>query len=103
MAVAIALDRRECGGSYAEACMIVAAVISGLAADLWPGDRIDRKRFAELWARYGSGTATALHVSVPLLTQWLRSERRTAVAEAIESSRPEMLGAGHFSRILVGT
>jgi hypothetical protein len=29
MDIAVALNRRECGGSYVEACMIVAAVTAG--------------------------------------------------------------------------
>jgi hypothetical protein len=101
--VACALDRRECGGTYAEACMIIAAILSGLAADLWPGEGIDRKRFVELWVRYGTSMPTTAWVSVPLLTQWLRSENRTDEARAIEEARPEMFGPGHFARVLVGT
>ena len=103
MDVACALDRRQCGGSYAEACMIVAAIISGLAADLWPGDGIDRKRFVELWVRYGQTIPTAAHVSMPLLTQWLDGESRRAEARAIENSRPEMFGAGFSSRVVTGS
>ncbi len=103
MDIAAALDRRECGGSYMEACMIVAAVISGLAADLWPGDGIDRARFVELWVHYGSGVPTATWTSVPLLTQSLRVEGRVSEAQAIEASRPEMFGLGYSSRVLVGT
>src|SRR5512138_640924 len=65
--VAQALDRGECGGSYAEACIIMASVISGIASDLWPGKGLDRKRFVELWARYADPALSPNLISVPLL------------------------------------
>jgi len=50
------LNSGECGGSYAEAVIILCGVLSGIAADTWPGIRKDRKRFVELLTKEnGSG------------------------------------------------
>lgn len=67
IALAERLAKGECGGSYAEAFLILSAVISGIAADLWPGEQIDRARFVELWARYSEPSLNANLISVPLL------------------------------------
>ena len=83
--------------------MIVAAVLSGLAADLWPGDGIDRKRFVELWVQYGQNIPSATFVSLPLLTQWLDGEGRQGEARRVEASRPEMFGPGYSTRVVTGT
>ena len=47
-AIALDLDRGKCGGSYGEAALIFGAVISALAAEVWPGQGIDRMRFVQL-------------------------------------------------------
>jgi hypothetical protein len=101
--VAEALDKRECGGSYVEACIITGALLSGIAADLWPGDGIDRVRFAELWARFGWDIPSACHISVPLLSEYLRQKGREEEADTIEKARPEMFGPGYSTVVPLGS
>lgn len=50
LAVAAALEQGACGGSYAEACVLVSSLISAVASFVWPGQRMDRKRFVEACA-----------------------------------------------------
>ena len=64
------LAKGECGGSSSEAILILSSLLSGIAADLWPGKGIDRVRFIELWVRY-SKIARSNHVSIPLLIDHL--------------------------------
>lgn len=98
--VATALEAGECGGTYVDAMVIMASLLSGIASDLWPGPGQDKKRFVELWTLFGEPGAT--RVSVPLLTQWLRSMGRNAEAGAIEGlHRNEFFWPGSTS-VLVG-
>lgn len=98
--VADALAKGGCGGDYIDAVMIMAALISGIASDVWPGTGNDKRRFVELWIEY-SGPEARL-VSVPLLTQWLRDEGRAPEAVAIEEvHQPEYFWAGSTS-VLAG-
>ena len=46
------LAQGECGGGYGDAIIVLSSVISGIAAALWPGERIDRQRFAQVWWTY---------------------------------------------------
>lgn len=57
-------------GTYADGVVIVSAVISGIAAALWPGGR-DAARFAELWARYADASLSPNLVSAVLVAQYL--------------------------------
>jgi hypothetical protein len=98
--VAQALNGGECGGSYAEACIIVSAVLSGIASDLWPGEGLDRRRFVELWARYADPGMSPNLVSVPLLIRWLREQGRSSEAQSIEAARPHTFGPGYSDRVL---
>lgn len=100
LAVAAALDEGACGGSYAEACILVAGVISSVASFIWPGERIDRKRFVEAWARFADGDAA--RISLPLLVRTLREAGRLDEAAALERVRPLMFGAGYGVRVLTG-
>ena len=52
--LALRLNSGECGGTYAEAVIILCSVLSGIAADVWPGRNKDRKRFVELLVKYSS-------------------------------------------------
>jgi hypothetical protein len=45
IAFAKRLNEGECGGHYGDAMLILSAVLSGLAADQWPGKWKDRRRF----------------------------------------------------------
>jgi hypothetical protein len=102
LGVAKALNKGKCGGSYGDACIIMGAVLSAIAAELWPGDRIDGVRFVELWACFSWDIPTACHISVPLLVEDLHAQRRHAEAKVIEQARPEILEAGYVTRLVVG-
>lgn len=71
-AIALQLARGGCGGSYGEAMLILCAAISALAAEVWPGKRIDQKRFVELLKDFAPATLVATQVSVPMLVWHLR-------------------------------
>ena len=71
--VAAELARGHCGGSYGDAALILCSCISALAAEVWPGESIDRKRFVELLIQYTPAQLAATRVSVPLLVSDLRS------------------------------
>jgi hypothetical protein len=101
LGVARALDQGECGGSYAEACMIISGVISAMASYVWPGEQIDRKRFVELWVRFSGGSNTT-RVSLPLLIQALMKDRRLSEAETLRRSRHQMFGPGYGCRVVAG-
>lgn len=88
-AVAQRLSDGQCGGTYAEAILITSSLISGMAADLWPGDRIDRFRFVEFWARFAHPELNANLISLPLLLDTLRGSDRPTEAEAVRLLRPE--------------
>ncbi len=100
LSVAASLDKGECGGGYLEACVIISSLISGIASLVWPGERIDRKRFVEAWQRF-SGTPEAYRVSLPLLTRSLLPTRRTE-AMALQQLRGGMFGAGYGARVVTG-
>jgi hypothetical protein len=101
--VALKVAAGGCGGGYTEAAIVLAALSSGISADVWPGESIDRKRFVELWAKRADSQLEPLKISVPLLTQDLRVKGDCAAAESIEGARPDMFGLGYSTRILVGS
>ena len=72
-----------------------------MAADLWPGEGKDRKRFVELWSMYAPAKYAPNRISVPLLVDRLDQTQRRAEAEALRASRPGMFGPGGDSRVLV--
>lgn len=98
--VASALAAGKCGGTYVDAAIIVAALLSGIASEVWPGLRNDRQRFIELWATFGE--PETLRVSVPLLTQTLRLTGSIPEAEAIEAMHADEFFWPGSARVLVG-
>ena len=74
--VAIRLSRGESGGSYGEAVLILCAALSALAADVWPGTGIDRKRFVQLLKRFSPPHLSSTLISVPILAAHLRQKRK---------------------------
>lgn len=102
LGVALALAKGQCGGSYSDACILISSIVSGIAADLWPGPSIDRRRFIEAWAQYADPTLSPLLVSTPLLAESLRQAGRSAEAEVLEALRPLAFGPGHRSRVVIG-
>jgi len=101
---AMMLGNGQCNGDYSDACVLLSALLSGIAAELWPGkDHIDGKPFVELWARYTDPNLEPVLISVPFARQFLRKSQRYNDVEAIEKARPDMFGLGHSGRILLGS
>lgn len=90
----------QCGGSYSDACILISGMVSGIAADLWPREGIDKKRFIEVWARYADPALSPLLISTPLLVDFLRRNRRVQEAKTIEALRAQAFGPGHQSRVV---
>lgn len=84
--VAIRLSRGEAGGGYAEAVILVCAVLSALSAELWDGRGIDRVRFIEMLVRVGLNSSDCTTVSIPLLVQHLNNSSRKLEALQIQSA-----------------
>lgn len=97
-AIAVKLDGGACGGSYGEAVLILCAALSALAAEVWPGTGIDRKRFIQLLKRFSPPHLSPTLISVPILAAYLRKKRRKG---ALKRLRRSFLDFGH-SRVLVG-
>ena len=100
--VSLALGRGECGGAYSDAMILLSSAISGIAADLWPGERIDQVRFIETWVRYSDPPLMANRFSIPLLRQHLQSQGKTGEVAAIDAMRPKLFGPGYGSKVLTG-
>lgn len=82
VAVAERLANGECGGTYGDAVLVLSALVSGIAAELWPGEGLDRKRFVEIWARYGDASLHPNRISLPLLVEALRAENGATAEKA---------------------
>jgi hypothetical protein len=92
------LARGECGAGYGESVLVLSAAISAMAAEAWPGERIDRRRFIEFVVRFSGGSVRPETISVPLLVGKLRDTK--AIAE-VSSIRKAFADFQH-SRILIG-
>ncbi len=77
--IAVASDLREgkCGGAIQDAILILSGAISAIASEVWPGDKIDRKRITEVLVRYASNSPHPSMVSVPLLCQGAELDQAT--------------------------
>lgn len=79
-----------CGGSYGDAILILSAILSSLAADLWPGERKkDRLRFVEIWAIYSPPELTPNLISVPLLLDSLEKKGHHDLVEKVCGTHPQ--------------
>ncbi len=74
IAIARKLNDGQCGGSYGESLIILCSVVSALAAEVWPGKRIDRVRFVEVLKEYSPQGLSVTQVSIPLLIGHTESE-----------------------------
>ncbi len=100
---ALMLDEGQCNGSYSDACVLLSALLSGIAAELWPGnDRIDGRRFAELWFRFCPKELQPIQLSVPLLRRSFLKSGQQQEAKLLEERRPDMFNLGHGSLVLRG-
>jgi hypothetical protein len=100
LAVAAQLEQGALGGGYAEACLLLFGVVSGLSAAAWPGKKKDRKRFIELLVRHGNAPPSAARISAPLLCADLRRTGKVAEAVVLEGLRPRALGRANNGTIL---
>jgi len=82
--LALRLNNGECGGSYAESVIILCSVLSGIAADIWPGRMQDRKRFVELLIKYTGVALNCQKVSVPLLVGAVRNSGDIQLADRVK-------------------
>lgn len=84
--IALHLARRECGGSYGEAVIILCAAISAMAADAWPGRAKDRVRFVQLLKEFAPASSVVTRISIPLLVGSLRQQDRDTERSALEEA-----------------
>ncbi|MFA6051347.1 MAG: hypothetical protein WC762_02025 [Methylobacter sp.] len=82
--LALRLNNGDCGGSYAEAVIILCSVLSGIAAEVWPGRNQDRNRFVELLVKYTDASFNCQKVSVPLLVGAVRNNGDIQLADKIK-------------------
>ena len=82
--IALRLASGECGGSYAEAVIILSAVVSATAAEAWPGGGIDRKRFVEFIKNHCDAKFKPVLISVPLLIGHLRDNGKTSESNSLQ-------------------
>jgi hypothetical protein len=80
--------------------MILCAVLNSLAAEIWDGRGIDKKRFIEMLVGWGSSPMELRTISIPLLVQELE---RMGLPECQDAQllRGELLGSD-VTRILAG-
>ena len=102
LAVARALNAGGCGGFYYEACLLAAALSSGLSAIAWPGEGQDKVRFVQAWATLADPRLTAVRISLPFLVRSLIEDERYQEVRQIEALRPDMLGPGDEDRVVTG-
>jgi hypothetical protein len=96
--LALKLSRGESGGSYAEAVLILCAALSALAAEVWPGTGIDRRRFVHLLKRFAPPRLSSTLVSVPILAGYLRKKRKKGALKRLQQAH---LNFGH-SQVVTG-
>lgn len=85
--LAEALNGGACtNGTYAEGIIILCSIISAVAAELWPGRKIDRPRFIETIVRYSTPQLIATRISLFLLYQSLLDSKKLEVASQLKES-----------------
>lgn len=84
--IALRLYAGECGGSYGESMMILCAVLSALAAEVWPGRRHDKARFVELLKDFAPVEFNITRISIPLLVALLRDKGLVRESEIIREA-----------------
>lgn len=84
--LALELSRGACGGSYGEAVLILCAALSALAAEVWPGVNIDRRRFVQFLKQFAAPELSATLISVPILAASLRSKQKRGPLERLKQA-----------------
>lgn len=96
------LNRGGCGGSYGDAMLVLPALLSGRAADLWPGKGKDRRRFVEAWSTRSDPGLTPNLISVPLLLADLKDANERDLMEKVRGTNLEALAPHNDSLVLTG-
>lgn len=78
------LFKGECKGSYPDSVLLISAVINAISAELWPGRKIDKKRFVELLVTLSPANPSPTTISVPLLIQNLDNKNHSNEILAIK-------------------
>jgi len=81
--IALALASGQLDAGYSEASILICAMLNALAAEAWPGRRIDHPRFVEVLVKMTSSSPSPAHVSVPLLVQDLQVRLLTNEADTL--------------------
>ena len=84
--IALRLAHGDRGGTYGEAMLILCAVLSALAAEVWLGKRIDQKRFVELLKDYAPVNFNTTKISIPMLVWHLGQNGKSTEAQVIRKS-----------------
>ena len=96
------LNRGGCGGSYGDAMLVLSALLSGRAADLWPGKGKDRRRFVEAWSTLSDPGLSPNLISVPLLLADLKDTDERDLIEKVRGTNLEALAPHNDSLVLTG-
>lgn len=101
IALAKRLDEGECGGSYGDAMLVLSALLSGRAADLWPGEGKDRRRFVEVWSTRSNPELNPNLISVPLLLDALEEDGNSGLVEKVRATNPEAFPSYKLDTLVV--
>lgn len=96
------LDGGECGGSYGDAMLILSALLSGQATDLWPGTGKDRRRFVEIWATLSDSELTPNLISVPLLLANLKGTGEQELIKKVRGTNTDAFAPWNDSLVVTG-
>ena len=101
IAFAKRLNEGECGGYYGDGILILSALLSGLAADLWPGKGKDRNRFVEIWALYADPKLNPNRISVPLLLAALDEDEKHELKQKVRNTNPKAFPPWNMDHLVV--
>jgi hypothetical protein len=96
------LDEGECGGSYGDAMLILSALLSGRAADMWLGTGRDRRRFVEIWSTLAAPDLNPNLVSVPLLLADLKRDGEQDLVKKVMRTNPDAFASWNDSLVVTG-
>lgn len=82
--------------------LILSALLSSFASEIWPGERKDARRFVEAWSTLSAPRLNADRISVPLLLEELREKEEWSLVEKVRASRPEVFAPGNDTMVVSG-
>lgn len=97
--LATRLAAGELGAGYPEAIIILSSAVSAIAAEMWPGSGIDRKRFVEAMRLHSDPALSASRISIPMLVGHLR---RAGTAGAHDCVRSHFMKDVFPTQVLTG-